>query len=130
MSSVFRLAAVAVAAAICALTVRKQVPEIAAAVSLCALAVLFFLGGGELHTVLGTVRDLGARAGLTAGLVEPLLRTLAAAIVTHLAASVSRDAGESAIAGAVETVGAAAALVLTLPLLESLLNLLEELMEI
>ena len=53
-----------------------------------------------------------------------LLRILAAALVTRFCADLCRDGGSQALAAAVETAGAVAALVIALPLLEAVVGLL------
>ena len=54
----------------------------------------------------------------------PLRETLAAALVTRFCADLCKDGGSQALATAVETAGAVAALVIALPLLEAVVGLL------
>ena len=50
------------------------------------------------------------------------------AVVTKLAASLCRDAGEGSVAAFVELAGSAAAVVVALPLLDMVLKLVEDLL--
>ena len=61
---------------------------------------------------------------MEAAYLTVLLRTLAAALVTRLCADLCRDGGSQALASAVELAGAAASLVIALPLLEAVVELL------
>ena len=58
----------------------------------------------------------------------PVLKCVAIGIVTRAASDLCRDGGQLAMAGAVEFGGAAAALCVSLPLLQTLLDLLEALL--
>ena len=56
------------------------------------------------------------------------IRTVGLAVVTKLAASLCRDAGEGSVAAFVELAGSAAAVVVALPLLDMVLKLVEDLL--
>jgi len=123
-----RLAAAAVTAALCALVLKKRVPELALVLS---LAAGFLLLGDTLDALAG-VRGLMDRLARTAGLAPEIwavvVKTVGIGIVAKLAASVCRDAGESALAAFLETAGAALALFTALPLVETVFDTLEELL--
>ena len=105
------LAGLGAAAALCALVVKQRSPELAVLVSLAACAVLLT----RTLPLFETVRDrMEALVGL--------------AVVTKLAASLCRDAGEGSVAAFVELAGSAAAVVVALPLLDMVLKLVEDLL--
>ena len=86
-------------------------------------AVLLFLMGalGELMEFL---REIGAASGLSEDLFIPLYKTVGIALVVKAGGSLCRDAGESALASAVETAGTVCALLVSLPLLRAVVELL------
>ena len=94
--------------------------------SAAVAAVLLFLMGalGELMEFL---REIGAASGLSEDLFIPLYKTVGIALVVKAGGSLCRDAGESALASAVETAGTVCALLVSLPLLRAVLALLLEL---
>ena len=88
--------------------------------------VLLFLAGA-LGELLDFLREIGAASGLSDDLFIPLYKTAGIALVVKVGGSLCRDAGESALASAVETAGTVCALLVSLPLLRAVLALLLEL---
>ena len=122
MEDMLRVAALAVAAALCAVVVRKNVREIGIVVALAAGAVILTVSLDAIGSVRALMDRLGELAGLSPAVLAPVLKTVGIAIVTKVAAEVCRDAGEGGIASFVEIAGAALALLTALPLLEAVLN--------
>ena len=69
------------------------------------------------------VCELLTAAPPPAALLRPMLQTVGLALVTKLAAALCRDAGEGSLAAFVEVAGAAAAVLVALPLLKMVLQL-------
>ena len=128
MSGIIKIAAAAVTAALCAVVVRKQSPEIALAlgVGACALVVLYC--SGALTAVVELADKLARAGGLSAQVVEPVMKTAGIAIVTRLAADFCKDAKEGGLATAVELAGTALALAAALPLMTAVLDVLTRLL--
>ncbi len=128
MSGIVKIAAAAVTAALCAVVVRKQSPEIAFAlgVGACALVVLYC--SGALTAVMNLADKLAQTGGLSAQVVEPVMKTTGIAIVTRLAADFCKDAQEGGLASAVELSGTALALAAALPLMSAVLDVLIQLL--
>lgn len=125
---IFRLSAAAVAAALCAVILRKRVPELALVLTLAAGGLLL----GEAVTALASVRGLAdalARsAGLSLEVWKPVWKTVGIGVVTRLSCAVCRDAGEGSIAAFLETAGSALALLAALPLVEAVFDTLSSLL--
>ena len=115
MEDILKIAAAAVAAAVCAVVVKQRAQEVGLVLSLAAGALV-------LTMALGAVDELGEAAGLSPAVLAPVLKTVGIAILTHISAEVCRDAKESGIAAFVETAGAAVALCVALPLLRAVLD--------
>ncbi len=81
---------------------------------------------------LGTVTDFLCRffslSGLSETLFTPLLKTVAIALVSRLSGELCRDAGEGALATAVEIAAAFSAVVVSLPLFAAVWELLQEML--
>ena len=122
MESVVRLAAAAVAAALCAVVVKQHAREVGAVLALAAGALLLGAALGALEDVRALVDELGELIGLSPAVLAPVLKTVGIAILTRIAAELCRDAGEGGIAAAAETAGAAAAVLTALPLLRAVLS--------
>ena len=116
------IAALAVAAALCALVVRRGAEGIALALGLGAGALILGQVLGAAEAVRALMDELGGRAGLSPAVLDPVVKTVGISVLTRISAEVCRDAGESGIAASVETAGAVLALWVALPLLRAVLD--------
>lgn len=123
-----KIAAAAVAAALCAVVVRRQSPEIALALGIGACALIVLSCSGALESAVELADKLAQTGGLSAQVVEPVLKTAGIAIVTRLAADFCKDAKEGGLASAVELGGTALALAAALPLMTAVLDVLTQLL--
>ena len=113
--------------AVCILPVvllRKQTPEQALLLTIAILAVSAARCVSLALPLMEELRALFDRAGIEPLYLSILLRTLAAALVTRLCADLCKDGGSQALASAVETSGAVAALAIAMPLLKAVVELL------
>ena len=124
MSDMIKIAAAAVAAAVCAVVVRKQAPELSLVLTVCAGAMILLYCSGALTASMKLMDKLVEAGGLSAQVVEPVVKTAGIAIVTRLAADFCRDAKEGGLASAVELAGTALALVTVVPLMSAVVDLL------
>ncbi len=119
-----KIAAAAVAAALCAVVVRKQSPEIALVLGAGACAAIVLYCSGALGEVMELADKLAETGGLSPQVVRPVMKTAGIAIVTKLAADLCRDAKEGGLASAVELAGTVLALAAALPLMSAVLDVL------
>ena len=122
-----KVAAAAIAAAVCAVVVRRQAPELGLALAVCAGAVILLYCSGALTAAMEMMDKLVEAGGLSGQVVEPVIKTAGIAIITRLAADFCRDAKEGGLASAVELAGTALALVTVLPLMSAVVDLLTRL---
>ena len=128
MEDILKIAAAAVAAAVCAVVVKQRAQEVGLVLSLAAGALVLAMALGAVGSGGALGGGLGEAAGLSPAVLAPVLKTVGIAILTHISAEVCRDAKESGIAAFAETAGAAVALCVALPLLRAVLDMLLELM--
>ena len=127
MEVLFRIAAAALLSCAAAALLRRSNPELAIplAAAVWAFALLSLPG------LLGPLREVLARSRALSGADEayfvPVVKCAVIGAAAKAAADLCRDGGQSAMAGAVELGGTAAALYVSLPLIASFLDLLEEL---
>jgi stage III sporulation protein AD len=122
MDDVLKVAAVAVAGAICAVVVKKSAQEVGIILALTAGVVILSAAMGAVEGVRGLMDDLAQTAGLSPAVLAPVIKTVGIALITRVAAEVCRDAKESGIAAFVEVSGAAMALFVAVPLLRAVLD--------
>lgn len=128
METALKVGAVAVTAALCAVTLKGTIRQVALALSLAAAALILTMVLGAAEEVLALAGQLREMAGLSPAVVAPVLKTVGIAILTHTAAAVCRDAGEGGIASAVETGGTVLSLWTALPLLRAVLETVQGLL--
>ncbi len=128
MEDIVKIAALAVIAALCAVMVKKQTPELGLVLGCLAGAMILACSMPALKRATELMERLADTAGLAPAVVMPVIKTVGIAIITKVAAEFCRDAKEGAIAAFVEIAGAAGAMFVCLPLLESVLSVVLELL--
>ena len=124
MEDVLKVAAVAVAGAICAVVVKKSAQEVGVILALTVGVVILTAAMGAVEGVRGLMDDLADTAGLSPAVLAPVIKTVGIALITRVAAEVCKDAREGGIAAFVEVAGAAMALFVAVPLLRAVLDTL------
>ena len=128
MEQALQATCLCVLAAVLALVVKRGSPEAALLLVLgAAVAVLLSLGQA-LREMVDFLEELGRCSGMPEGLMAPLYKVAGIAVVVKIGGGLCADAGESALAAAVETAGTVCALAAALPLLRTVMELLTELM--
>ena len=123
MPDMVKIAAIAVAAALCSVVVKKNVAELGMVLALCAGAIILSCSLGALEGVKELMDTLADTAGLSPAVLAPVVKTVGIAVLTRVSAELCRDAKAGGIAAFVETAGAAAALFVSLPLLKTVLSM-------
>ena len=116
------LGAVGVVAALFAVMVRQRAPEMALVLAMAACVLLLWNTLPLLESIRDVMEELASLTEISPALLRPMLQT-GLALVTKLAAALCRDAGEGSLAAFVEVAGAAAAVLVALPLLKMVLQL-------
>ncbi len=129
METTLQTAAVCVLAAILSLLLKKATPQAGILLALAAAAVVFLFLLGQLRELMDFLREMSAAGGIRQELIAPLYKTIGIALVVKIGGNLCKDAGESALASVVETVGTVCALLVSLPLMRSVLATLMELMK-
>lgn len=125
---VLQVAGVALIACMLLLVLRELRPTLLPPVRLAFTVVLVGAACTMLYPVVAQLKALLAESSDTA-LVTLLLRALGIAMICELCASFCEDLGEGALARGVELFGKMELLILTLPLLERIVELAKELLQ-
>lgn len=126
MELFLQAAAIAVITVVLTSLLKKTNRELALLLTLaaCILIGLFFMRLAEpIVDFLSKLRNL---AGLDKTLMTPMLKTIGIGFLTQISATVCADAGENAIAKLVEICGGVLALYVALPLLDAVLDMVEQ----
>lgn len=128
MEAMAKIAAVAVTAAVLGAVLRKNTPELALLLTLCAGLWMLTAVTSGLGVVVAFLKELTALSGLSEELLEPVVKTVALSILTKLTVEICRSAGESGVAAFVETAGTVLALAVALPLVRAVTVLISEML--
>jgi len=122
-----KVGAAAVLASTVCLLLKKSNPEMGIPLSLALCVGGFAMALGLLGPIMKLLESTRRMSGLSDALFYPVVKSVGIAICARLACEVCRDSGQGAMAGCVETLGTVCALYAALPLMETLLGMLEEL---
>lgn len=126
MVTVFRTAGLAVTAVLIAKLIRRYTEEQALLLTLLAGIGITAAGVLAMTPILNEIDSLLAQGGLSPEQTACIAKATGICCVTQLAADVCRDAGEAAVASAVTLSGKITLILLILPLLQPLLERLQE----
>ena len=124
MDILIKSAVIGVVGAILALTVKKPSPETALVLTIAASAIVLGFALEFVAGITGIIDLATANTGLSPAVITPMLKCSGIGIITRLASDICADAGAGGIASSVELAGAAAALYVALPLLQTLLQMI------
>lgn len=128
MSHMVMVAGGVLVAVVCSVVVRKQAPEIALVLTICAATAVLLSVAKELGEVVAYVERLTQKAGISQELIVPVMKATGIAMLTKFVSEFCKDAKEGGLASAVELAGTVLGLVAVMPLMNGVLTLLEELM--
>ncbi len=128
METATQVAALAAVGAVCAAAIKKQTPDVALVMTICAATLILTMAMTTFRPILALMDTLAERAGLSAAVLSPVIKTVGVSILTRVTAELCRDAGEGGLASAVEIAGGVCGLLVCLPLFEAVLNLVLDLL--
>lgn len=116
-------------AAIAATVLKQYKPDFAVVLILAGSIVILLLLLSALSPVLEQIQELANRAGIDLAWVKLLLKALGICFLTQFAADSCRDAGQTSLASKAEMAGRIAILVLSLPMLQKIIEIVFRLVE-
>lgn len=128
MDAVWKGAAGAILAVVLGLAIGKKDKDITVLLSVAMCCMLALMAMRYLEPVLDFFETLRQTANLDPQMMEILLKTVGIGMISQIACLVCDDAGNSALGKALQILSAAVILWMSVPLLESLLNLVQEIL--
>jgi stage III sporulation protein AD len=113
---IYRVVLLAVGAVALLVVLRQLRKEYAVALSIVAGIAIFGMILGKFGLVVEALSTLAGKSSIGELHIKTLLKILGIAYLTEVAAQVSRDAGETAVAGQVEMAGKILILALGIPI--------------
>ena len=123
-----KVAALAVAAALCTVTIRKAAPEVSLVLVLAGGTVILLGIWPVLSEIVQAKQRMAQMAQLEAVVLQSVAKTVAISVLTKITGELCRSSGESGLAAFVETAGTVLALGVAIPLAEGVLELMGQLL--
>lgn len=128
MEGFWQGAAAVLLAVILVLALGKQGKEAGLLLSLAVCCMLAVLAISYLEPVVALVQRLQDMTGLDSGMLQILLKAVGIGIIGEIASLICADSGNAALGKALQLLSAAVILWLSIPLIEALLELLQEML--
>jgi len=128
MDVIVRIAIFGIVGAVLSLMLRKNTPELGLLLAIVVSFLIAIVGMQIVSAVLDFAEVLQRASNLSPALLHPVFRTVGIGILTKLASDVCKDAGQAAIAGAVELAGTIAAIYIALPLMQTVFEMIGRLL--
>ena len=125
---VIKLALVAVIGVILVVMVQQQKKEIGILLAVTVGTVLLLMVIPQLKEILNVVSGMAETAGLSTAQMQLILKLLAAGYIIEFGSEICRDAGQQALAAKVQLGGRLIMAGMALPVFQSLLQLISELL--
>jgi len=128
MEQAIKLTAAAIVAVIMIVTLRQRSGDFALLLSLCVCIVLLLYGLHQFRETGTWIRDLCGKIGLQSWIMDTLLKVCGICICTQICIIFCHNAGEQAVAKAVELCSSVLTVAAMLPLLNSAADVVEKLL--
>lgn len=121
-----KIIGVACITAVTALLLKSTKPELAFAVSLVGVLIILLWLVGLFRNTANILHSIAATTGLDNSLLKLLLKIVGISYLTEFSAGILNDFGSANVADKVSLCGKILIFILSVPIMESLLNLLKE----
>lgn len=121
---IMKIVVVGIVAAVLAVLLREERPEIAVMISIVTGLVIFVFLITKLNSVMTVLKYFAGKANIDVLYFSTILKVIAIAYITEFGAQICRDAGEGAIASKVELAGKVLIMVIAIPILAALMDIM------
>jgi stage III sporulation protein AD len=118
-----QIVALTVLAAMLALVLKNQRPELALQLGIAAGALILLLVIDQLAGVLSEIERIGAQFGLQGDQMLVVIKVIGMAYLAEFGVQICKDAGENALAGKVELAGKVMIIAVSIPVVTALLKM-------
>lgn len=130
MTEIVKIIGVAFITAIAAILLKSTKPELSFAVTVTGVIVILLFIVDGLQTTLSVFGEIARLTGVENGLLKILLKIVGVGYLTEFGAGILQDFGSNAVADKVVFGGKIIIVLLSVPVLESLLQLLRGFLEL
>ncbi|WP_105618132.1 stage III sporulation protein AD [Vallitalea okinawensis] len=126
--AIFQIVAIGFVSTILILVLKKQNPEFGIYISMITGIIIFFMILSQLEVVINVLSDIADRINLNAGYIKIIFKIIGIAYISEFGAEICKDADQRAIAMKIEFAGKILILVVSLPIVMTLLDLVSKLL--
>ena len=127
---IFKIIGVAFVTAITAILLKSTKPELSFAVTVTGVIVILVFVADMLQNTVNIISTIATLTGIENGLIKILLKIVGVGYLTEFSAGILNDFGSNAVADKVILGGKLTILILSLPIIESVLNLISGFLEL
>ncbi|HIR23167.1 MAG TPA: stage III sporulation protein AD [Candidatus Scatosoma pullicola] len=127
---IFRIIGVAFVTAVAAIVLKCSKPELSFAVTVTGVVIILIFVADMLQNTVNIISSIAGMTGIENGLIKILLKIVGIGYLTEFSAGLLNDFGSNAVADKVTLAGKLTILVLSLPVIESVLGLIRGFLEL
>ena len=128
MMDVIRIVAIGIVGAILAVTLQQQKKELALVLTVVVGVLLLWEGSRYLEEIITGLHEMADSAGLSGDHLKLLFKLLAISYMVEFGSEVCKDAGQQSLAAKIQLGGRLMMAALSLPVFQSVLGLITELL--
>ncbi len=125
---ILQIVCIGIIAVVLSAILKAQRPEIALQVSIATGLLIFVLVIVKLSAVIEFIQTFSKKADIDSSYMTILLKIVGIAYIAEFGAEVCKDAGETSVASKIELAGKVTIVMLSVPIISSLLELVIKLM--
>ena len=130
MNEIFQLVGIAFVTAVAALLVKGTKPELAAVITIAGGIILLLFVLEVFRSSLDIFAEITRLTGLDAAIVKTLLKMVGIGYLVEFSAGILNDFGQNSLADKLVLCGKILVLILAVPILESVLSLINDLLSL
>ncbi len=127
---IFRIIGVAFVTAVAAIVLKSSKPELSFAVTVTGVIIILIFVADMLQNTVNIISSIAGMTGIENGLIKILLKIVGIGYLTEFSAGLLNDFGSNAVADKVTLAGKLTILILSLPVIESVLGLIRGFLEL
>lgn len=124
MEEVFKIVAFAIISVVLILLLKEQKPEISLMLTMAASIFIMFFAINKMSAIFELLDILVSKSGINKEFLTIILKITVIAYIVEFGKNICIDAGQSSIATKLEMAGKVIIVVLSLPIISSLVNIL------
>ena len=127
-AQIFQLVGIALITAVAAILVKSTKPELALAVTIAGSVILLLFVLEVFRGSIGIFTEIAEMTGLDSAIVKTLLKMVGIGYLVEFSAGILNDFGQNSLADKLVFCGKILVLILAVPILESILELISDLL--